>query len=112
MSMHPVLTRYFALVDAISNGIQPGKVPDEDRTWGSYATCPACYAEKDWDKKLGVILAEHGVDLEEFARERFSTFGDNMFVVEDGKLKFRQPVRCVSLEALLHTAAKLLPSAD
>lgn len=106
--MHKMLERYFALEKAVKDGIEPDTKPD-GTSWCKPVHCLTCYAEKNWQDKLSVILQQHGVDLEAFAKEHFPHLGNWLFTVQDCKLRLTHDIQCVDVKSVLKVAASLLP---
>jgi|GEM_PF-3798496 len=80
--------------------------PDNQRYDLTIYTCMECYPEKEWEKKLGIILTRHGIDLSLFiakARERIMNFS-----LKDGNL-FLTFGRCPKIWELLEVIAELIP---
>lgn len=108
--MHPLFEKYFALEDDIRKGIKSG-TDDKGKSFGNahLNNCLPCYAEGGWDEKLGEILKRHGIDLVSFSQEKFASFGSNLFIVEEGKLKWNRSLgSCLDLQTVLHVAGKYL----
>lgn len=99
-SKRDALKRYFALEDAVEKEIKS----KSDLHQSDYKTCPSCYAEDGWDKKLGEILKKLNFSLEKYVEDFNSYARPGAVTIDKEGLKCNDG-RCLPLKYFLRVAA-------